>query len=98
MHRQCKPTSPGEILREEYIKPLGITQKLLADHIGCDYKVINRIINERASLTPDIAVKLSMAFETTPDFWLNAQMAVDLWKLGKVKRKISSLISHGRAA
>lgn len=98
MHRQCKPTSPGEILLEEFIKPLGITQKLLADHIGCDYKVINRIVNERACLTPDIAIKLAMALETTPDFWLNAQMAIDLWKLGKIKRKIRSLISHSKAA
>ena len=98
MFRQRKPTSPGEILREEYIKPLGITQKLLADHIGCDYKVINRIINERTSLTPDIAIKLAMALETSPDFWLNAQMAVDLWKLGKIKRQIRSLIPHRKAA
>jgi len=91
-------TSPGEILREEYIKTLGITQELLADHIGCDYKVINRIINERASLTPDIAIKLAMAFETTPDFWLNAQIAMDLWKLCKIKHKIHSLIPHDKAA
>lgn len=98
MHRQRKPTSPGEILREEYIKPLGITQKLLANHIGCDYKVINRIINERASLTPDIAIKLAMTFETTPDFWLNAQIAMDLWKLSKIKQKIPSLIPHCKVA
>lgn len=98
MFRQRKPTSPGEILREEYIKPLGITQKLLSDHIGCDYKVINRIVNERASVTPDIAMKLAMAFETTPDFWLNAQMAMDLWELSKGKRKIHSLIPHRKAA
>lgn len=99
MLRQRKPTSPGEILREEFIKPLGITQKLLADHIHCDYKVINRIVNERASLTPDIAMKLAMALETTPDFWLNAQMALDLWKLSHVKRgRICSLLSHHKAA
>jgi len=97
MHRRRKPTSPGEILLEEFIRPLGITQKLLADHIGCDYKVINRIINEHANLTPDVAIKLSMAFETTPDFWLNAQMAMDLWKLNKKKHKVSSLISHCKA-
>lgn len=98
MFRQRKPTSPGEILREEFIKPLGITQKQLADHIGCDYKVINRIVNERACLTPDIAMKLAMALETTPDFWLNAQIAVELWKLGRIKRKIRSLIPHQKAA
>jgi addiction module HigA family antidote len=73
-----KPTSPGEILNEGFLKPLGITQKELATHLGCDYKVINRIINERSSITPDMAIKLATAFDTTPDFWLNAQMALDL--------------------
>ncbi len=96
--RQRKPTSPGEILLEEFLKPLGITQKALAQHINCDYKVINRIINERASLTPSIATKLAMAFETTPDFWLNAQLALDIWKLGKTKYKIHSLLSDHKAA
>ena len=98
MFRQRKPTTPGEILREEFLKPLGITQKMLAHHLECDYKVINRIINARASVTPDIATKLAMAFETTPDFWLNAQLALDLWKISSHKRKIRSLIPHRKVA
>ena len=88
---QLKPTSPGEILREEFLIPLGITQKQLADHLGCDYKVINRIVNERSAVTPEIAAKLGDALETTPDFWLNAQTAMDLWKLRKQKRVTSLL-------
>lgn len=96
MHKRRKPTSPGEILLEEFLKPLGITQKALADHIGCDIKVINRIINERSAVTLTIAVKLAMAFETTPDFWMNAQTALDLWKMSRPK--ISSLIHHSKAA
>jgi addiction module HigA family antidote len=98
MFRQRKPTSPGEILKEEFLNPLGITQKTLADHIGCDYKVINRIINGRASVTLDIATKLALAFETTPHFWLNAQMALDLWKTHNSKHRISSLIPHQKVA
>lgn len=98
MLRERKPTSPGEILLEEFLKPLGLTQKALAAHIGCDYKVINRIINEKTSVTPDIAFKLGMALETTPDFWLNAQMAIDLWKISKKTKKIKSLISHRKVA
>ena len=88
-----KPTSPGEILREEFLIPLGISQKDLADHIKCDYKVINRIINERAAVTPDIATRLALAFETTAEFWLNAQMAQDLWKIRSSKKKIPSLLT-----
>lgn len=91
-----KPTSPGEILNEEFLKPLGLSQKELAEHLGCDYKVINRIVNERTSITPEMAIKLAAAFATTPDFWLNAQMAVDLWSLRTQKPKIRPLIRARR--
>ena len=50
-----KPTTPGEILSQEFLKPLGMTQKKLADHIGCDIKVINRIVNSRTSVTTKMA-------------------------------------------
>ncbi len=91
-----KPTSPGEILSEEFLKPLGLTQKDLADHLHCDYKVINRIVNERASVTPEMAIKFAAAFNTSPDFWLNAQMALDLWILRAQKPKIKPLIKFKR--
>lgn len=74
------PTTPGEILREEFLGPLGMTQKQLADHIGCDVKVINRIVNGRTSVTAEMALKLGATFRTSPDFWLNAQRAVDLYE------------------
>jgi antitoxin HigA-1 len=74
-----EPTSPGEILREEFLAPLGLTQRQLADHIGCDVKVINRIVNGRAGVSAEIALKLGAAFGTTPEFWLNAQKAVDIY-------------------
>ena len=74
-----KPTPPGEILREEFLVPLGLTQKQLANHLGCDLKVINRIVNGRTSVTAEMALKLGAAFGTSPEFWLNAQKAVDLF-------------------
>ncbi len=77
--RTRPPTSPGEILHEEYLEPMGLTQKSLADHIGCDVKVINRIVNGRSTITAEMAVKLGAAFGTTAEFWLNAQKAVDLF-------------------
>jgi antitoxin HigA-1 len=88
MSMKRKPTSPGEILREEFLIPLGITQKKLAEHLGCDFKVINRIINEKAHVTPGLALKLAAALNTTPDFWLNAQKAIDLYN---VSRSLSNL-------
>ncbi|MBN1525353.1 MAG: HigA family addiction module antidote protein [Spirochaetales bacterium] len=85
---QREPTTPGEILLEEFLTPLGITQKQLAVHIGCDVKVINRIINGRTSVTAEMALKLANTFSTTPQFWLNAQQAVDIYK---ASRKIEHL-------
>ena len=93
---QRKPTSPGEILRHEFLEPLGISQRTLARHIGCDIKVINRIVNERSSLTAEIALKLAAAFETTPDFWLAAQKAIDIYKAAGTMRKLPAAFSRTR--
>ncbi len=78
--RTRKPTPPGEILREEFLEPLGMTQKGLAAHLKCDIKVINRIVNGRSAITAEMALKLGAAFRTSPDFWLNAQKAVDIFE------------------
>jgi addiction module HigA family antidote len=80
MKRKREPTTPGEILREEFLVPLGMTQKELADHIGCDVKVINRLVNGRTSVSAEMALRLGATFRTSPEFWLNAQKAVDLFR------------------
>ena len=74
-----RPTTPGEILSEEFLRPLGMTQKKLAYHLGCDVKVVNRIVNGRTSVTAEMALKLSATFRTSAEFWPNAQKAVDLY-------------------
>lgn len=73
-----KPTTPGEILQEEFLTPLGLTQQALANHVGCDVKVINRIVNGRSAVTAEMALKLASAFGTSAEFWMNAQRAIDL--------------------
>ena len=98
--KRRRPTSPGEILREEFLKPLGMTQRQLAGHLGCDIKVINRIVNGRSAVTAEMALKLSATFGTTPDFWLNAQTAIDLYaaqrRLKRLPRALRSPSSrHG---
>jgi addiction module HigA family antidote len=55
-----------------------MTQHRLADHLGCDVKVVNRIVNGRTAVTAEMALKLGATFRTSPEFWLNAQKAVDL--------------------
>ncbi len=80
MPNRRMPTTPGEILREEFLEPLAMTQRQLASHVGCDVKVINRIVNGRSSVTAEMALKLGATFSTSPEFWLNAQRAVDLYR------------------
>jgi len=82
-----EPTSPGEILEEEYLRPLNMTQKQLADHLGCDVKVVNRIVNNKTSISAEMAIKLSSTFGTSPEFWLNAQQAVDIYRAKQRIRK-----------
>ena len=91
-----KPTTPGEILQEEYLSPLGLTQKELADHIGYDVKVINRLINGRTGVTAPLALKLAAALNTTPEFWLNSQKAVDIFEASKnIGRLPKALVENG---
>jgi antitoxin HigA-1 len=83
-----KPTPPGEILKEEFLVPLGMTQKQLADHVKCDVKVINRIVNEKSAVTAEMALKLGAALNISPEFWLNAQKAVDIFQAQKTIGKL----------
>lgn len=72
------PTSPGEILVEEFLTPLGITQTALAAHIGVPVRCINEIARARRAVTPETAQLLAAALGTTPEFWMNAQSSYDL--------------------
>ena len=83
MKKPRKPTGSGEILREEFLAPLGLTQRQVAESLGCDVKVVNRLVNGRTSVSAEMALKLGAAFRTTPEFWLNAQKAVDLYEAAR---------------
>ena len=72
------PTHPGEILAEEFLVPLGITQSRLAEHLGVPVQRINELVKGKRGVTPETAWLLSAAFGTTPEFWLNLQSAFDL--------------------
>ncbi len=73
------PTHPGEILREDFLKPYGLTQTELAERIHMSYVRLNEIVNGRRGVTPDTALRFGRLFGTTPDFWLKAQLACDLY-------------------
>ena len=72
------PTHPGEILAEEFLKPLELTQVALAKKIGVSVQRVNEIVRGRHGITPETAWLLASAFETTPHFWMNLQVRYDL--------------------
>jgi len=74
------PTPPGEMLHEEFIKPLGLTQGELASKLGISRVAVNEIVNGRRGITPATALRLAKALGTTPEFWLNGQISLDLYK------------------
>lgn len=72
------PAHPGEILLEEYLRPLDLTQVALAKHIGVPTQRVNEIVRGKRGVTPETAWLFSQAFGTTPQFWVNLQMQYDL--------------------
>jgi len=75
-----QPSHPGRIIKEDYLLPLTITIKEIASNLKVSRKTLSKIINERGSVTPDMALRLSRAFDTTPDLWINLQKNYALWQ------------------
>jgi antitoxin HigA-1 len=81
------PTSPGEMLREEFLEPLGMTQVELAQRIRVPYVRVNELVNGKRRVTPSTALRLAKAFGTSPEFWLNGQLALDLYRVVNDKQE-----------
>ena len=77
--RKRQPTHPGGILKRQYLEPLSLSISNLSSTLGISRKTLSKIVNERGSVTPDMALRLSKAFDTTPELWLNLQQNYDLW-------------------
>lgn len=82
-----RPTHPGELLREETLPAAGLTQSELAARLGVSPRTVNDLVHERRPVTPDLAHGLSRLFETTPEFWLRLQQAVDIWDALQANQK-----------
>jgi antitoxin HigA-1 len=74
-----RPTHPGQVFLEDFLNPLGITQKDAAERLRMSYPRMNEIVKGKRSVTPDTALRLARFTGTEPEFWLNLQQAVDLW-------------------
>lgn len=85
--RNRRPTPPGEILRYEFLEPLGLTQKKLSVALGITRVRLSEIIHGKRAITPDTAFRLARFFDTTPEFWLGLQTDVSLWDTLQVHRQ-----------
>jgi len=82
-HRE--PTHPGEMLREEFLIPMNITQRELAEAIHVPYQRINELVNQKRGVTPGTALRLAKFFSVSPDFWLILQMRWELYKALRIE-------------
>lgn len=86
-----KPTHPGEMLREDFLPDYDLTIAGLAKALGVSRQSINELLRERRAVSPTMALRLSRLFGNSPEFWLNAQRAVDLWE---ATQQLKDRISH----
>lgn len=89
------PIHPGEILREEFMKPLGLSSNALARRLGVTTARVNEIANERRGITADTALRLARCFSTTPEFWMNLQQR---YELEAARREVGTAVEREVAA
>jgi len=91
--RKVRPTHPGEMLREDFLPDYELTVSSFAKGLGVSRQTVNELLRERRAVSPSMALCLSRLFGTSPEFWLNAQRAIDLWDAERsIKKKIERII------
>jgi addiction module HigA family antidote len=86
--RMHNPPHPGEVLRELCLKPLGVTVTQAAAALDVSRKTLSAILNGRAGISAEMAIRLSVAFDTTPESWLSQQVQYDLWQADRARKKL----------
>ena len=96
--KERAPTHPGEMLREEFLEPMNLSQRDLANAIHVPYQRINELVNQKRGVTPSTALRLAKFFGMSPDFWLNLQIRCDLFKAQTAeKNDIDSIQNYHQA-
>ncbi len=85
--REVRPTHPGEMLREDFLPDYGLTVSALATALGVSRQSVHELLRERRAMSPTMALRLARLFGNAPEFWLNAQRAVDLWEAEQAHRE-----------
>lgn len=96
--RTVQPVHPGEILREDFLTDYGLTVSSLAQALGVSRQSVNELLRERRALSPEMAIRLARLFGNTPEFWLNAQRAIDLWEANETLKNSVKHIKPIKAA
>jgi addiction module HigA family antidote len=86
--RMNNPPHPGEVLRELCLEPLGLSVTDAAGALGVARKTLSAILNGRSGISPEMAIRLGKAFDTSPESWLNQQVQYDLWEAGRHAKKL----------
>lgn len=89
--RMHNPPHPGEVIRELCLVPLGLSVTRAAKALGVTRKSLSELLNGRSGVSPEMAIRLSIAFKTTPESWLSQQMQYDLWKARAKLKKLRVL-------
>ena len=93
-----RPTHPGEMLREDFFPDYGLTVAGLAEAAGVSRQSVNELLRGRRALSPEMAIRLSRVFGNSPEFWMNAQRAVDLWDANRALKGDIARIKPMRVA
>lgn len=91
MNKLREPSHPGGILKRLYLEPLGLSVVELADALDVSRKSVSKLVNGRARVTPQMALRLSIALRTTPQLWLNLQQNHDLWLVQRTDRGLKGV-------
>lgn len=96
LKRSLPPVHPGEILKNMYLEPLGLTQSEFAENLGVTRKTLSMLLNEHQGVSAEMALRLAKACNTTPGLWLNLQREYDLWHAEK-RIKLSAIKPYPRS-
>ena len=94
MARERKPTHPGEVLYEDVMKPLGLTVTEAARKLGVSRKTLSELVNRRAGMSTEMALRVARATNTSAESWLNMQLTLDLWEARRREPKIAAAFAH----
>jgi addiction module HigA family antidote len=92
MPMKRKPTHPGEMLREDFLPDYDLSVSGLAEALGVSRQSVNELLRERRAVSPEMALRLGRLFGNSPEFWLNAQRALDLWQAAQtIKQEVARI-------